>query len=92
MVYFRERLGNRIICGFMFEFWTVCLSCWFMLFAIYEIVFLSKFFIYVLPRTAVPLLVVCYLASVTRRFFINFCNYHFTTQLSDFVRKNYILV
>jgi hypothetical protein len=69
MVSFRERLGNRIICGFMFDFCTLCLACWFMLFAIYEFVFLSKFFISVLPRTAVSLPVVCYLASVTRRFF-----------------------
>jgi hypothetical protein len=69
MVSFRERLGNRIICGFMFDFWTTCFSCWFTLYAIYGFVFLFKFFIYVLPRTAVFLSVVCYLASVTRRFF-----------------------
>ena len=69
MVSFGERLGNRIICDIMFDFWTMCLACWFMLFAIYGFGFLSKFFISVLPRAAVSLPVVCYLAPVTRRFF-----------------------
>jgi len=68
MVSFREQLGNRIIYGFMFDFWTMYLACWFMLFAIYEFVFLSKIFISVLPRTAVSLSVVCCLAAATRRF------------------------
>jgi hypothetical protein len=68
MVSFRERLGNRIKCGLMFDFWTMCLACWFVSFAIYEFVLLSKFFISVLPRTAVFLSVACYLAAVTRLF------------------------
>jgi hypothetical protein len=53
----------------MFDFWTKCLACGFVLFAIYEFVFLSKFFISVLPWTAMSLSVACYLAAMTKRFF-----------------------
>jgi len=37
----------------LYDFWTMCLACWFTLLAIYEFVFLSKIFISVLPRTVV---------------------------------------
>jgi hypothetical protein len=86
MVSFREQLANRIICGFMVYFRTTCLACWLMLFAIHVFVFLSKFFISVLPRAAVSS-VMCNLAAVTWRFSINVCGYLFHTWLSDFVSQ-----
>jgi len=72
----------------MFDFWRMCLACWFMLFAIYVSFSFQDFHFCCATDSSVLVSGVLF-RSCDKAFFplMFVCNYHFATWLSDFIRK-----